>query len=52
MDEPQLLSKGNLVEVSRIDLPGKPFHEGRDAYILNPNHENGVFVQFVLGGRK
>lgn len=49
--EPQLLSVGNLVEVAKTESPGKKFHEGGSAYILDPNHEDGVLVQFV-GQRK
>jgi hypothetical protein len=51
MDKPILLSKGNLVVVGN-NPPGKPFHEGDDASILDPNHENGVLCQFVLRGQK
>jgi hypothetical protein len=51
MDEPLLPSKGNLVVVGK-NPPGKPFHEGGDAFILDPNHANGVLCQFVLGGKK
>ena len=41
MDEPVLLSRGNLVVVAK-NPPGKPFHEGGDAFILDPNHAEGV----------
>ena len=51
MDEPVLLSRGNLVVVAK-NPPGKPFHEGGDAFILDPNHADGVLCQFVLGGKK
>ena len=51
MDEPILLSRGNLVVVAK-NPPGKPFHEGGDAFILDPNHADGVLCQFVLGGKK
>jgi hypothetical protein len=51
MDEPILLSKGNLV-VAGKNPGGKPFQEGGNAFILNPNHECGVLSQFVLGGKK
>jgi hypothetical protein len=50
-EEPVLLSKGNLVVVGK-NPAGKPFHEGGDAFILNPNHEYAVLCQFVLGGKK
>ncbi len=50
MDEPVLLSRGNLVVVAK-NPPGKPFHEGGDAFILDPNHKEGVLCQFVLGGK-
>ena len=46
-----LLSKGNLLVVGK-NPPGKPFHKGGNASILNPNHEYGVLCQFVLGGKK
>ena len=51
MDEPLLLSKGNLVVVGK-NPPGKPFHEGGDAFILDPNHTDGVLCQFVLDWKK
>jgi hypothetical protein len=51
MDEPLLLSKGNLVVIGK-NPPGKPFHEGGDSFILDPNHAGGVLCQFVLGGKK
>jgi len=51
MDEPLLLSKSNLVVVGK-NPPGKPFHEGGDTFILDPNHADGVLCQFVLGGKK
>jgi hypothetical protein len=44
MDEPILLSRGNLVVVAK-NPPGKPFHEGGDAFILDPNHADGVLCQ-------
>jgi hypothetical protein len=48
MDEPLLLSKGNLVVVGK-NPPGKPFHKVGDAFILNPNHANDVPCRIVLG---
>jgi hypothetical protein len=45
------ISKGNLVEVNKTP-PKKPFHEGGDAFILDPNHKNGILCQFILGGKK
>jgi hypothetical protein len=51
MDEPVLLSRGNLVMVVK-NPPGRPFHKGGDAFILDPNHAEGVLCQFVLGGKK
>ena len=51
MDEPVLLSGGNLVVVAK-NPPGKPFHERGDAFILDPNQEEGVLCQFVLGRKK
>lgn len=52
MDEPQLFSVGNLVEVAKIESPGKTFHPRGDAFILDPNHEGGVLVQYILKGKK
>ncbi len=51
MDEPLLLSKGHSVVVGK-NPPGKPFHKGGDAFILDPNHADKVLYQFVLGGKK
>jgi hypothetical protein len=48
MDETLLLSKDNLV-VAGKNPPGNPFHKGGDAFILDPNHTDGVLCQFVLG---
>ena len=50
MDEALLLSKGNLAVVGK-NPPGKPFHEGVDAFILDLSHANGVLCQFVLCGK-
>ena len=30
---------------------GKPFNEGGNALILDPNHQNGILCHFILGGR-
>jgi hypothetical protein len=53
MDELQLLSMGDLVEVAKIDKRGIPAHEGGQAYIRQLNHQNSgnVLVEFILGGR-
>jgi hypothetical protein len=51
MDKLLLLSKGNLVVVGK-NPPGKPFHGGGDAFILDPNYADGVLCQFVLGRKK
>jgi len=51
MDEPVLLSRDNLVVVAK-NPPEKPYHEGGDAFILDPKHAEGVLCQFVLGGKQ
>jgi hypothetical protein len=42
MDEPILVTNGNSGVVNN-NSPGKPFHKGGDALILDPNHQNGCF---------
>lgn len=53
MNEPSLLSVGNLVVVDRIASPGKRRHEGGEAYILDNNVDGSgkVQVQFVQKGK-
>jgi len=45
MEEPILLSKGNLVVVGK-NPPDKPFHAGGNAFILDPNLNTVSFVNF------
>ena len=48
MDEPILLLRGNVVVVGK-NSPGKPFHKGGAAFILDPNHKNGA-LSVCIGG--
>jgi hypothetical protein len=45
------LEKSNLVVVGN-NPPGKSFHKGSDAFILDPIHECGVLCQFVSEGKR
>jgi len=49
MDEPILVSNSNS-GVVLSNPPGK--HKGGDAIIFDPNHQNGILCQFILGRRK